>query len=167
VGGSLASSTHGVYRATEDGDLVAEIHPFHLTRLASALGPSWYAEVPAMESALRAGRAFNLIHIITALKFDIFPATTDFHLAQLERAERRRLRLEGAAPCWVTTVEDILLAKLSWYRDGGEVSERQWRDIVGVASANPAMDQPYLQLWAGRLGVAALLAKAQAAQQSI
>jgi hypothetical protein len=162
VGGSLASSTHGIYRATEDGDLIAQIHPFHLPKLAAALGASWYADVAAMESALRAGRAFYLIHTLTALKFDIFPATTDFHAAQLDRAERRRLTLEGAAPCWVTTVEDILLAKLSWYRDGGEVSDRQWNDIRGLVSANPTLDQPYLKLWAGRLGVTSLLEKAQA-----
>ncbi|HTS62753.1 MAG TPA: hypothetical protein VMH28_12065 [Candidatus Acidoferrales bacterium] len=165
VGGSLASSTHGLFRATEDGDLIADVHPFHLPKLAAALGSGWYADVPLMETALRAGRAFNLIHMGTALKFDVFPASTEFHTAQLDRAQLRRLRLEGAVPCRVTTAEDILLAKLRWYCDGGEISDRQWNDIVGLISANQTLDHDYLQRWAQRLGVTRLLEKAQADAQ--
>jgi hypothetical protein len=165
VGGSLASSTHGVYRATEDGDLVAEIHPFHLSKLAAALGPGWYADVDMMASALRAGRAFNLIHMGFALKFDVFPASTEFHAAQLDRAEVRRLRLEGASPCRVTTAEDILLAKLCWFRKGGESSTPQWRDIVGIVTTSKSLDSAYVQHWATRLGVTDLLEKAQADAQ--
>ncbi len=28
--------------------------------------------------------------------------------------------------------EDIVLSKLEWYCMGGEVSDRQWRDVLGV-----------------------------------
>ncbi|HJZ96305.1 MAG TPA: hypothetical protein VKE70_07345 [Candidatus Solibacter sp.] len=161
VGGSLACSMHGVFRATDDGDLIAEIHPLQLPQLAASLGKGWYAEVPAMQSALRAGRAFNLIHMGAAFKFDIFPATTEFHAAQLDRAEIKRLRMEGAPPCRVTTAEDILLAKLCWFRQGGEVSDRQWNDIVGLMTSNKSLDSDYLDHWAARLRVTDLLEKAR------
>jgi hypothetical protein len=161
VGGSLASSTHGVYRATEDGDVLAEIYPFHVPKLAAALGSGWYVDIESMQAALRAGRTFNIIHIGFALKFDVFPASTEFHAAQLQRAEVRRLRLEGASPCRVTTAEDILLAKLCWYRDGGQNSNPQWRDILGVLTTNKSLDSAYLKHWADRLGVTRLLEKAQ------
>jgi hypothetical protein len=161
VGGSLASSAHGAVRATQDGDIVAAIVPVHLAPLARALGSDWYADVPMMEAALRAGRSFNLIHTGSALKFDIFPASTDFHAAQLARAMVVPLHLVGATPCAVATAEDILLAKLRWYLDGGETSERQWNDVVGLIRINPSLDLNYLQLWAGRLGVTHLLEKAQ------
>jgi hypothetical protein len=72
---------------------------------------------------------------------------------------------EGASPCRVTTAEDILLAKLCWYRDGGQVSDRQWRDIVGVVTTCTSLDSAYLQQWAARLGVTDLLKKAQADAQ--
>jgi hypothetical protein len=120
-----------------------------------------------MQSALRAGRAFNLIHMGFALKFDIFPASTDFHAAQLDRAEVRRLRLEGASPCRVTTAEDILLAKLCWFREGGERSDHQWRDIVGILTTNQSMDSVYLDHWAVRLRVTDLLEKAQGDAQPL
>jgi hypothetical protein len=165
VSGSLASSAHGVVRATRDGDLVALIFPPQVRLLAKALGPGWYADPEMMEQALRARRAFNLIHIGSAMKFDVFPALTDFHDSELERATPTPLRIEGAKPCPVATAEDSLLSKLQWYRQGGEVSDQQWNDIVGIVVQNPSLDWEYVNLWAARLGVTDLLEKAQADAQ--
>ena len=84
----------------------------------------------------------------------------------VSKSVRRQVRLatgEAQIPCAVTTAEDILLAKLRWYSDGGEVSDRQWNDIVGLIATNPDLDVAYLDLWASRLGVTALLARARAA----
>jgi hypothetical protein len=167
VGGSLASAAHGVVRATMDGDLVALIFPPHVNLLIKALGPGWYADPDTMREAIKNGRSFNLIHVGSAMKFDIFPATTEFHEAQLERATTTPLRLEGAAPCLVATPEDILLAKLQWYRDGGGVSDRQWNDIGGILAQNPNLDWAYVNSWAARLGVTALLEKARAEAQPL
>jgi hypothetical protein len=76
IGGSLASSSRGVWRATNDVDIVAGVPESSASRLSAALGPDWYAEPAAMRDAIRAGRAFNLIHIPTSYKFDLFPATS-------------------------------------------------------------------------------------------
>src|SRR5437016_2564010 len=86
VGGSLASSAHGAYRFTADADLIAAINPRQAQALAQSLGKNWYVDEEMIVRALQAGRAFNLIHIVSAMKFDIFPATTDFHDTQLQRA---------------------------------------------------------------------------------
>src|SRR5258708_20559834 len=101
-----------------DADLVAAISPVQARALGRALGKDWYVDDEMIERALSAGRAFNLIHIATACKFDIFPARTDFHYQQLERAADMDL-MDDAIRCTVTTAEDILLAKLCWYREGG------------------------------------------------
>ena len=165
VTGSLASSAHGVVRGTMDGDLVALIFPPQAKMLAKALGPGWYADLEMMEQAIRERRAFNLIHIASAMKFDVFPALTDFHDSELERATPTPLRIEGAKPCPVATAEDSLLSKLQWYRQGGEVSDRQWSDIGGILVQNPNLDWDYVNLWAARLGVTGLLEKARADSQ--
>jgi hypothetical protein len=159
VVGSLASSVHGVYRATADGDLLAGIGPDQVSPLVAALGKDWYADADAMISAIRARRSFNVIHIPTAQKFDLFPVTTDFHAVEMERAaivptEHSELR--------VASTEDTLLSKLQWYREGGEVSDRQWSDITGLIAANSSFDLAYARSWAARLGVADLLARALA-----
>ena len=161
AGGALASSAHGVVRATFSGDLVAVVLPPQTKILANALGPGWYAEPEMMQRAMRDGRAFHLIHLDSATKLDVFPASTEFHESQLKRATATPLRLEGAA-LPVATAEDILLAKLQWYRDGGEVSDRQWSDIGGIIIQNPNLDWDYVNSWAARLGVTDLLARARA-----
>jgi hypothetical protein len=59
--------------------------------------------------------------------------------------------------CPVSTPEDVLIAKLRWYKDGGEVSDRQWSDITGIVATNPKLDLEYARLWAERLKVTDLL----------
>jgi hypothetical protein len=163
LGGSHASSVRGVPRATMDVDLVAAIGEFQIDPLASALGRSWYAEPAQMREAIRRGQSFNLIFIPTAEKFDIFPATDDFHQEQIERATRENVEVSGSSvECPVATAEDILLAKLRWYRIGGETSEKQWSDIQGIMGVNPDLDMSYLAIWAARLCVTDLLDRALA-----
>ncbi len=61
----------------------------------------------------------------------------------------------------VASAEDTLLAKLEWYRMGGEVSERQWRDVLGALKVQAgALDLEYLHRWASELGVDDLLERA-------
>jgi hypothetical protein len=62
----------------------------------------------------------------------------------------------------VKSPEDTILRKLLWYREGGEVSGKQWRDVVEVLRVSgPELDPAYLDAWASRLGVVALLARAR------
>ncbi len=59
------------------------------------------------------------------------------------------------------TPEDILLAKLHWFRLGGEVSEVQWRDIEGiVGGCDATLDLTYLQQGAAKVGLTDLLHRA-------
>lgn len=163
LGGSHASSVRGKGRATYDVDLVAAIDVSRVNALVAALGSDWYADAMQMREAITRGRSFNLIFIPMAEKFDIFPATEEFHGAQLERATLEMVDILGSTiTCPVTTAEDILLAKLQWYRSGGETSGRQWEDISEVVYRNPTLDQAYLNAWSARLGVADLLARALA-----
>jgi hypothetical protein len=80
----------------------------------------------------------------------------------MQRATLETILIDGeAAACPVSTAEDVVIAKLRWYKDGGQVSERQWRDIGEVIATNPNLDLDYLRLWAGRLQVTDLLEKAR------
>ncbi len=162
IGGSHASSARGTdYRYTQDVDIVAAIRQAQVDGLATALGRDWYADPAQMRDAIARGRAFNLIHIRSAEKFDVFPAAGEFERSQLQRATPEAVQFAGdPVVCRVASAEDILLAKLRWYRDGGQTSERQWRDIAGIVAANPRLDLAYLERWAATLGVSELLSKA-------
>ena len=87
--------------------------------------------------------------------------TRPFELAQLSRREEQLLSLEPERRAYVCTAEDTILAKLEWYRMGGEVSERQWRDVLGVVAVQgQRLDLDYLRRWATELGVGDLLERA-------
>ena len=159
IGGSLASALHGVMRATMDVDVVADLHREHVEPLAQALGDGFYADVEAMRDAVRRHSSFNLIHLETMFKVDVFVTRPRaFDRSQLARRQLHLLSEEPARHAYVASAEDIVLAKLEWYRMGGEVSDRQWRDVVGVIKVQgERLDCGYLKRMADPLGVADLL----------
>ena len=161
VGGSVASSAHGIYRSTNDIDIVARVLPRQVGALVESLSKEFYSDADTILDAIRLGRSFNLIHYATGQKFDIFPVTGDpYAQVQLERRQPQDVILaEGQSlRCFVATAEDTVLAKLAWYRAGGEQSERQWNDLRGVCSVQGArLDQPYMRKWARHLKVEDLL----------
>lgn len=63
------------------------------------------------------------------MKVDVFVARNDADRQSLDRAQK--LRLEDGALVSVCSLEDTVLAKLEWFRRGGEISERQWSDVIG------------------------------------
>jgi hypothetical protein len=162
VGGSLASSLHGVMRSTLDVDIVADMQPEHIQPLVEALSKEFYADDEMMRDAIQHQSSFNLIHYETAFKVDIFiRKSRAFDQMQLNR---RRLSVIANNPeesVYVTSPEDTILAKLEWYRMGGEVSDRQWRDILGVLKTRAGeLDLEYLRKWAAELHVSDLLERA-------
>ena len=161
IGGSFASSAHGLARATMDIDLLVAIEPEQAPELSAKLGSDFYADDVAIRRAALAKRSFNLIHLETSYKVDVFVARPNsFDNQQLNR--RRQVVVDEAQrTAYVTTAEDIILVKLRWYRSGNEISERQWRDVVSVIEVQGmALDIEYLREWAGRMELSDLLVRA-------
>lgn len=159
IGGSLASAVHGVVRTTMDVDLVAALRPEHVAPLVAQLGATFYADEAMIRDAVARHSSFNLIHLDSMFKVDVFVATgRPFERAQFERRALQTLAQEPPRAAYITTAEDIILAKLEWYRQGGELSERQWRDVVNVIKVqDEALDLDYLRRWAVQLRVEDLL----------
>jgi hypothetical protein len=164
IGGSLASAVHGVVRATLDTDLVADLSLENAAPLARALGDAFYVDASAIQDAIRRRSSFNLIHLETMFKVDVFiPKQRAFDREQFERRTEQVIATDPDRTAYVASAEDIILAKLEWYQMGGQVSERQWRDVLGVLKVQgERLDLGYLRRWAAELGVADLLEKALA-----
>ena len=162
IGGSLASAVHGVVRATMDTDIVADLHEEHAQPLVDILSGTFYADVEMIKDAIEHHSSFNLIHLETMFKVDVFiPKEREFDQLQIRRRTSQTISADPEETAFVATAEDTILAKLEWYRMGGEVSDRQWRDILGIMKVQAeSLDLPYLRKWAGNLGVTDLLERA-------
>ena len=160
IGGSIASMSYGVTRTTLDADLIAEIRNEHIAPLVERLQHDYYIDADMISDAVRGRSSFNVIHLPTMFKVDVFILkATDYDRQSFLRADLRALDIEPDSPLFfVESAEDVILNKLRWYRLGGEVSERQWDDVLGVLRVqSDALDMNYLRHWAGALGISDLL----------
>ena len=164
IGGSIASTLYGMVRTTQDSDIVANLRQEHVTTFCSALGGEFYIDQEMISQAIVQNSSFNIIHRESFFKVDIFiPKAEPFVEQQMTRAIRQTLSIDPPVVAQVATAEDTLLAKLSWYRLGGEVSERQWRDVLGILEVQAdLLDLDYMHRWAQELMVNELLERALA-----
>jgi hypothetical protein len=149
----------GAPRSTVDID-VAALEALHVDALVATLGADFYIDADALRRAIGTRTATNLIHHATQLKVDLF-VVGGTPLDERQIARRRRVDLGGGRSLPIHPPEDILLQKLRWYRLGGEVSDRHWRDIVSIVRVQGrALDREYLRDGARVLGVTDLLTRA-------
>src|SRR5438105_10751271 len=73
IGGSSASSVHGLVRTTADIDLLTKIVADDVPALVTELQRDFYVDVQQVQAALKQSRSFNVIHYNSSFKFDIFP----------------------------------------------------------------------------------------------
>ena len=162
VVGSIASSAYGETRATMDADLVADLRDPDVERFAEVLGEEFYKDVESIRDAVRRRGSFNVIHLAAMLKVDVFiPRRGGFDTQEIRRRRELTLPTDPEERAYFASPEDVVLHKLLWYERGNRVSDRQWRDAVGViAVQRAALDRDYMRHWAARLGVSELLDRA-------
>lgn len=166
VGGSVASSAHGLGRSTADVDLVVELVPQKVELFASRLEQAYYLDREAIRDAIRRRGSFHLLHLESMVKIDVYLSRgRPFDRQAGNRTVARFLTgTEEGRRFELASAEDVILSKLEWYEAGGRTSERQLSDIQGVLDVQgTALDLEYLRRWAPELGVADLLERALAA----
>jgi hypothetical protein len=164
VSGSFASAIHGEPRATNDIDLAVELTLKDVGPLCASLRKSYYIDEATARDAVRRGASFNAIHLETFVKIDVFVVGSDpASLRALDRRQRIPVTTGDAPTIYVATPEDVVARKLAWFRRGGEVSDRQWRDVLGVLKVQGGkIDQKYLEEITTILNVRDLLVRALA-----
>jgi hypothetical protein len=163
IGGSIASSLYGIARATMDVDLVADIKIEHIASLKTSLENKYYIDEEMVAEAVRQRSSFNLIHLETMIKIDMFVFKDEPYQKEALKRKRRDTFEEGQTSIefYFSSAEDIILNKLLWYEMGEKVSERQWYDLIGVIKVQSTLlDKEYLKRWATTLDLMDLLVKA-------
>lgn len=165
IGGSLASSTYGAARYTQDADLTVEPFPGK-ERLFAMRFPAneYYADEQMIRDAVARRASFNILHLFTSFKVDVFvQKDRPYDRELLARRVKAPVFGESEGEFGVISAEDTVLLKLEWFRLGGETSEKQWTDVLGVMKTQTdRLDAAYLDKWATEIGVKDLLDRARA-----
>ncbi len=162
IGGSIASSVYGLVRFTQDADVMVEPFTPKASLFYEHIKALFYISKEAMHDALQSKTSFNIIHLETAFKIDVFISKLSaFDCQVLSRATSIQLGQTEIDYFRFVSPEDIILLKLVWYEQGQRVSNKQWNDILGVLTTQKKrLDYDYLNDWAKTLSVQNLLAKA-------
>ena len=113
-----------------------------------------------VETSIPYGLPFNIIDGTIGTKADLYIVkNTGLDASAMSR--RRRLGwdrdAERGAEAWFLSPEDVILYKLSYYRQGGEVAQKHPTDIANMLDLmGSQLDLAYLVQWAAEIGVADL-----------
>lgn len=160
VVGSVASSLLGFSRATGDIDLLTDLTLENVKPLITSLETEFYIDDLAVRRAISNKKPFNAIHFDSSFKIDVYISYDAFGEQQLSRRQAVKLLVQSEQEIYIATAEDTIIAKLNWYRKGGEISERQLMDVIGVIKVQrKELDIGYMNEWADKLNVSDLLKK--------
>jgi hypothetical protein len=163
IGGSVASSVFGIARSTMDVDMVAAFRMENVAALVKNLETVYYISEAGIKEAIARESSFNLVHLETMMKIDVFILKArSFDQTAFQRRRKDNLDSENPhAMYYVSSPEDIIINKLEWYQKGEMKSERQWRDIIGIMKVQgDSLDLHYCKKWAKQLGLGTLLESA-------
>ncbi len=150
ITGSFASAYYGAPRSSQDIDLVIAPRVDQIPEFLRLLPPAeYYADPEAATDAIRRGSQFNVIDLETGWKID-FIARKARPFSREEFARRVMVDLEGVR-LFMTTAEDIAVAKLEWAKLGS--SRRQLEDVAGILRVRRALDRGYIERWVRELGL--------------
>lgn len=163
IGGSVASSVFGIARSTMAVDMVVAVNSNNVVPLAKRLESVYYISETAVKEAVERQSSFNLVHLETMMKIDVFILKDrSFDQEAFQRRRMDRLDSESSERTYyISSPEDIIINKLEWYNKGGRKSERQWNDIIGILKVQGnSLDLIYCEKWAKQLALGDLLRKA-------
>jgi hypothetical protein len=168
ISGSVASSIYGKVRFTQDADMTVEPFEDKADKFFTLVGSDFYISSDAMKQALRQRSSFNVVHLESAFKIDVFiQKDTEFEKQLFSRRQFMKLSEKLEKTFSVVTAEDIILLKLRWYEQTGCSSQKQWEDILAVLEVQKDMlDFGYLQKWSGILKINQLLTEAISKSES-
>jgi hypothetical protein len=156
IGGSVAAMFYGEPRFTRDVDMVVFLNESSIRQLPEIFPPNDFylppPEVIAAEAAREERGQFNIIHMDTTFKADIYPTGRDEFNAWAFR-NKRPVVYEGETLV-LAPPEYVIVRKLEYLREGG--SDKHLRDIRGMLNiSGEQINQTDLQEWIQRRGVKA------------
>jgi hypothetical protein len=145
-------------RLTIDIDVVLDAEPDELRKLVNEIS-SWQIYISPLEAILETdipyGLPFHVIDGTIGTKADFYVAkSSGLDASALSRRRMLKVDKQTGAEAWFLSPEDVILYKLSYYRRGGEVSQKHPIDIAKMlAVIGSELDLAYIEHWAAEIGV--------------
>ncbi len=157
VTGSEALAIHGLaYRQSNDIDFVLGIRPQdYETQVRRAFEPDYYVAPLVAVNGRWMGAA---THVTEIGKADLIMRESG-PWAQAAMSRRQAVDDADLGATWVSSREDLLLAKIEWSE--GNLESFQGRDIAAILRESAALDWRYVMEHAASLGITAWLAEAR------
>lgn len=156
IGGSVAAMFYGEPRLTRDVDVVVFLNEPGIRKLPEIFPAAEFYlppfEVIVAEAARESRGQFNIVHMDTTFKADIYPTGRDEFNAWAFR-NKRSVNYEGETLV-LAPPEYVIVRKLEYFREGG--SDKHLRDIRGMLNiSGQQINQTDLQEWIQSRGVKA------------
>jgi hypothetical protein len=167
LGGSIASSLHGMQQMAQDIDLVVNLPSQNLPSLLPLLKQHYAFDDKSFQEAVAQHTACSLIHLATLMKVDLIMAKQGaFETALQSRITSYSLD-ERSLSLRLASAVEMILVKLHRYsqdllsRTDGMRDDAEWNDIVGMLKIQePTLERDFLEEWARNLKIAEMLRQA-------
>jgi hypothetical protein len=161
IGGSVAAMMYSEPRLTIDVDVMIDASLPQLGQLVKEI-QSWQVYISPLESIIETsipyGMPFNVIDGSIGTKADLYIVkNTGLDVSAIARRKKLIWDRATGGEAWFLSPEDVILYKLSYYRQGGEVSQKHPTDIANMLDViGSELDVAYIDHWAKEIGVADL-----------
>lgn len=152
--GAVAVNFWGRPRLTHDIDVVVFMQEKEIEKLAQNLGKGFSFDREGATEAIKKRRMFNLLHLKTGIKVNLWPLKKDIY-DQTRLKGRVREKILGRKT-WLISPEDLIITKLVWFKEL-EI-QKHLEDIRGIYQIQKGrLDEKYLRKWAEKQKVEELL----------
>lgn len=138
LGGSVASSIHGMQQLAQDVDFVVYLDPQQLPLLLSHLKERDFLGKDLLQEGASQPSSFSLIHLASLMKVDIvLPSLGTFDTVMKQLVAPVVLDERYPAYPVASAVEMILFKLYRYYQDArsrkdGMIDDAEWNDILGM-----------------------------------
>jgi hypothetical protein len=162
LSGGVATIVYGEPRSTLDVDFAVHMDAEQARRLLALAGDDFLVSPDSAAEAARSSSMFTMVHTASFVKIDVHVVPrSGIYKEEIERGRWQRLGPDHPDDIRIVTPEDLVLQKLRWYLEAGGVSEKQWRDVLGILKARGhSLDFEYVRKWAPVLGISGVLDRA-------
>lgn len=152
--GSLASNFYSVPRATQDADFVLQVASGRIQEVVERLGPPFRLDRQMSFELVTATTRWLVLLAGTSFSFDLFLLSDDPHDQERFR-RRRRVQILGRQVA-IPTVEDMIVTKLRWSRQGQRPKDLDdVRNMIAVQGER--IDWAYVTAWCAQHGTQEIL----------